>query len=307
MKILVTGGSGFLGRNLIEYLIGKGHEISCIDRYIAPFLEEYGVRTIRGDIYEKMAIEEAVEGMDVIVHMACTTLPKTSNDDPYFDVLTNVGGTIRLLDSAVKNNVKKLVFISSGGTVYGTPEEVPIKETHPTNPECSYGITKLTIEKYLQLYMEQKGLNTCVLRLANPYGKYQRYKAIQGAIPVFCYKALQEEPIQIWGDGTVKRDFVAIEDTIRAICMAIESSAATGVFNIGGGGAFSLNEILDCIEQIIGRKLIREYGESRPFDVPISYLDISKAAQIIGWKPEIDIETGIRTTIEWIKSCISMK
>lgn len=305
MKILVTGGSGFLGRNLIEYLIQKGHEISCIDRYIAPFLEKYGVRTIRGDIYEKVAIEEAVEGMDVIVHMACTTLPKTSNDDPYFDVLTNVGGTIRLLDCAVKNKIKKFVFISSGGTVYGCPQEVPIKETHPTNPECSYGITKLSIEKYLQLYMDQNGLQTCTLRLANPYGKYQRYKAIQGVIPVFCYKALQEESIQIWGDGTVKRDFIAVEDTVKAICMAIESPAATGVFNIGGGKAFSLNEILDYIEKITGKILTREYGEARPFDVPISYLDISKAKQVLGWKPEIDIETGIRNTLEWIKTHVS--
>ena len=307
MKILITGGSGFLGRNLIERLKSEGHDISCLDRYLAPFLEEYGVRTIQGDIYEQVAVDEAVRGMDVVVHMACTTLPKTSNDDPYFDVLTNVGGSIRLLDSAVKNNIKKFVFISSGGTVYGTPKEVPIKETHPTNPECSYGITKLTIEKYLQLYMDLKGLQTCTLRLANPYGKYQRYKAIQGVIPVFCYKALKGEPIQIWGDGTVKRDFIAIEDTVRAISMAIDSPTATGVFNIGGGGAFSLNEILDCIEQIIGKKLIREYGESRPFDVPISYLDISKAEQILGWKPEIDVKTGIGSTIEWIKSCISMK
>ncbi len=307
MKILITGGSGFLGRNLIERLIHEGHEVSCLDRYIAPFLEEYGVRTIQGDIYEQVAVEEAVKGMDVVVHMACTSLPKTSNDDPYFDVISNVGGSIRLLDSAVKNNVKKFVFISSGGTVYGTPNEVPIKETHSTNPECSYGITKLTIEKYLQLYMEQKGLKTCVLRLANPYGKYQRYKAIQGVIPVFCYKALQEEPIRVWGDGTVKRDFIAIEDTVRAICMAIESPTATGVYNIGGGKAFSLNEILDYIEKILGKNVIREYGEPRPFDVPISYLDISKAEQTLGWKPEIDIETGIRNTMEWIKSCINTK
>ena len=131
MKILITGGSGFLGRNLIERLKSEGHDISCLDRYLAPFLEEYGVRTIQGDIYEQVAVDEAVRGMDVVVHMACTTLPKTSNDDPYFDVLTNVGGSIRLLDSAVKNNIKKFVFISSGGTVYGTPTEVPIKEiTH---------------------------------------------------------------------------------------------------------------------------------------------------------------------------------
>lgn len=307
MKVLITGGSGFLGRNLIERLIHEDHEVSCLDRYIAPFLEEYGVRTIQGDIYEQVAVEESVKDMDVVVHMACTSLPKTSNDDPYFDVLTNVGGTIRLLDCAVKNKIKKFVFISSGGTVYGSPQEIPIKETHQTNPECSYGITKLTIEKYLQLYMEQKGLQTCTLRLANPYGKYQRYKAIQGVIPVFCYKALQEEPIQIWGDGTVKRDFVAIEDTIRAISMAIESPMATGVFNIGGGKAFSLNELLDFIENIVGKKIVREYGDPRPFDVPISYLDISKAEKVLGWKPEIDIETGIRNTLEWILSCINMK
>ena len=189
MKILITGGSGFLGRNLIERLVGYGHELSCLDRFEASFLKGFGVKMFQGDIYEKVLVDEAMAGQDIVIHLACTVIPKTSNDDPYFDVMSNIGGAIHLLDAAVANNVRRFVFLSSGGTVYGTPQNIPIKESHPTNPECSYGITKLTIEKYLDLYHRLHGISTCSIRLANPYGEHQRFIAAQGVIPVFCYKA----------------------------------------------------------------------------------------------------------------------
>ena len=302
MKILVTGGSGFLGRNLIERLVRDGHTISCLDRYEAPFIGELGVTMFKGAIYEKLLVDEAVQGQDAVIHMACTVLPKTSNDDPHFDVMSNIGGAIYLLEAAARHGAGKFVFISSGGTVYGKPQQVPIKESDPTNPECSYGITKLAIEKYLRLYHDQKGLATCSLRLANPYGRYQRYKAVQGAIPVFAYKLLRNEPIEIWGDGTVRRDFVYIDDVVEAIVKAVHSPNAVGELNIGGGCATSLNELLDMLEECVGYKARREYRASRWFDVPVNMLDISRARNALGWEPQISMRDGLRRTIDWIRS-----
>jgi len=301
MKILITGGCGFLGRNLIERLAGEGHELSCLDRFKAPFLREFGVNAFPGDVYEQKLLEEAVAGQDAIVHMACTVIPKTSNDDPYFDVMSNVGGTIRLLDAAVANNVGRFVFISSGGTVYGRPETLPIPETHPTNPDCSYGIAKLTVEKYLRLYHALKGLSTCSLRLANPYGEHQRYHAAQGAVAVFCYKALRGEPVEIWGDGSVRRDFLYVGDAVRAIDRALATPEAVGEINIGCGVAVSLNELIGEIERRLGVTVLRACRPSRPFDVPQNVLDIAKARRILGWEPSVGLAEGIARTIKWIR------
>ena len=188
MRVLLTGGTGFLGSNLMLRLLQeKKYEVVCLDRYETDFVRSLDVEFIRGDINEQSCIEQAFKNCDVVVHMACSVLPKNSNQDPYFDVLSNVGGSIKLLDAAVKAGVKRFVFISSGGTVYGISEFLPITEDHPNNPECSYGITKLAVEKYLNLYRDIYGLNTCSLRLANPYGEFQKVHASQGVIPVFCY------------------------------------------------------------------------------------------------------------------------
>lgn len=300
MKILVTGGSGFIGRNLIERLCRDGHEVSCLDRYDAPFLKKFHVRFFQGDISERVLVEESAKGQEAIVHLACTVIPKTSNDDPYFDVMTNVGGTIRLLDAAVDNKVRKFVFISSGGTVYGPKAPTPTREDAPNNPDCSYGITKLTIEKYLRLYRRLKGLDACTLRLANPYGIYERYRAAQGVVPVFCYKALIGEPVEIWGDGEVRRDFVYISDAVDAIVKTINCPAAQGEINIGGGRSTSLNELLDAIGETLGHQVERRYIASRPFDVPVSFLDITKAREVLDWAPTTPPAEGLKLMLEWI-------
>lgn len=305
MKILITGGSGFLGRNLIERLVGYGHELSCLDRFEAPFLKGFGVKMFQGDIYEKVLVDEAMAGQDIVIHMACTVIPKTSNDDPYFDVMSNIGGAIHLLDAAVANEVRRFVFLSSGGTVYGTPQNTPIKESHPTNPECSYGITKLTIEKYLQLYHKLHGISTCSIRLANPYGEHQRFIAAQGVIPVFCYKALKGEPIEIWGDGSVRRDFIYVGDVVNAIVGALDNVDVIGPMNIGSGESRSVNEILCIIEEILGKPLNRKYLAGRCFDVPNNVLDISKAKAIMGWSPVVGLQEGLRRTLSYVEGKLS--
>ena len=302
MKILLTGGTGFLGRNLMNQLLKNGNcEIVCFDRYAPDYIHNLNVEFLQGDINEHACVEQAVSGCDAVVHMACTVLPKNSNQDPGFDVSSNIGGSIQLLEAAVKNKVKRFVFLSSGGTVYGVPKELPITETHPNNPECSYGITKLAIEKYMNLYRDLYGLSTCSLRLANPYGEYQRVHSSQGAIPVFCYLALTGQRVQIWGDGSVQRDFVYIQDVVDAIIKAVEHPEVTGEINIGSGIGTSLNELLENIEAITGRKVLREYLEKRNFDVPVNVLDNTKAKQLLNWNAATPLNEGLRRTLDWIK------
>lgn len=306
MNILITGGSGFLGQNIIRRLTREGHSVTCFDRYEAPFLEECGAQFIPGDISEVKQLEGTLTGVDAVIHMACTILPQMSNSDPLFDVVTNVGGSLHLLDAAVKNKVKKVIFFSSGGTVYGVPRQVPIPETHPTNPTCSYGISKLMVEKYLRLYRELYGLNTCSLRLANPYGPYQRVKSAQGAIPVFCYKALTGAPIEIWGDGSVRRDFIYVDDVVSAVLKVVETEEdIPQEINIGSGKAVSIRELLAFIGDATGKTPDCRYKPARAFDVPVSMLDITLAEKHLHWKPETSLADGLRKTVEYIRqNCI---
>lgn len=300
-RILVTGGSGFLGRNLIERLRLEGYAVTCFDRWRAPFLEACGATFVEGDMARPHALAEVVPGHDAVIHMACSVVPKSSTDDPYFDVVSNIGGAVNLLEAMHAHQVKRAVFISSGGTVYGCPHVVPILETHPTNPECSYGVTKLAIEKYMRLYSHLYGLSTCSLRLANPYGEYQRVRAAQGAVPVFCYKALKGDAIEIWGDGSVKRDFLYVGDAVDAILAALKQPEVTGEINIGSGEAQSLNDILRAIEVALGKSIERTYISARSFDVPINVLDVTKAKQLLGWSPKTSLTDGLQRTIAWIR------
>jgi UDP-glucose 4-epimerase len=246
-------------------------------------------------------VEDAVSGCEVIIHLVSTTLPKNSNDDPVFDVEGNVIGTLRLLDAARAARVRKVVFISSGGTVYGIPREVPIPESHPTEPRVSYAIAKLAIEKYLELYQLLHGLDYVVLRVANPYGARQRVDAAQGDVAVFLDRALRNETIEIWGDGSVVRDYLHISDVARAFLRAVDYTGEPRVFNIGSGAGCSLNELIGSIERLLGRPVARRYLAPRPFDVPRNVLDIARARDVLGWSPTVSLDEGLRATLAWAR------
>ena len=199
-----------------------------------------------------------------------------------------------------------IIFTSSGGTVYGIPSQVPIRETHPTDPTCSYGITKLATEKYLALYQQLHGLDYTVLRIANPFGERQRIHGQQGAIAIFMGKTLRGEVVDIWGDGTVVRDYIHISDVVQALMLAMPSqSHSQRVFNIGSGQGHSLNEVLHNIEQVTGKPVLRRLMGPRPFDVPVSVLDIRCAAQHLAWQPQTPFLQGLQRFHEWVKSSTS--
>jgi UDP-glucose 4-epimerase len=303
---LVLGGLGFLGSHLADALLRQGNTVKLFDRpqikSVKGIAESGGrVSLIEGDLLSAKDIDFALQGVDVCYHLISTTLPGTSNLDPAYDVETNVVGTIRLLDAAVRHGVKKIVFSSSGGTIYGIPKATLISEDHPTDPICAYGVSKLAIEKYLDLYHRLHGLNYSVLRLANPYGERQRTNASQGAVAVFLGKALRNQTIEIWGDGNVVRDYMHVSDTVNALYLASQAAQPT-LCNIGSGRGVSINELLSVIETSLGRKLSVNYVPGRGFDVPRNVLDISRAQSLLGWTPKIELDVGIHRTIDWLRN-----
>lgn len=302
MKCLIFGGGGFLGLNLAKGLHAVGHEVRIFDRAAAILRLRGagypGFEWVEGDFCNIDDVSNAMTGCDAVFHLVSTTLPKSSNLNPVYDLETNVVGTLRMLDVAKQMGVKKVLFASSGGTVYGTPLEVPIKETHPTDPSCSYGIGKLAIEKYLRLYYELYGLDYCILRISNPYGEEQR-PGQQGVVAAFLARALENQPIEIWGDGNVVRDFIYVGDVTEAFVKALHYQGEQRLFNIGAGMGRSLNELLDAIDALIGKPLQRNYLPGRKFDVPVNVLDTSRAREMLAWQPRTSLQEGLARTLAW--------
>lgn len=301
MNALVIGGSGFIGTHLVERLVNRGDTVKVYDRSPSRFHgTSSSAEYVEGELGNHGLIREAVKDAEVVFHLVSTTLPKTSNDDPIYDVRSNLVDTIQLLESCVEAGVRKVVFSSSGGTVYGPPETVPIKEDQPTNPISSYGIVKLSIEKYLSLFHYLYGLDYAALRISNPYGPYQNPEGQQGAISVFLNHARTGNPITIWGDGSVVRDYLYISDLINALELAADTKTTNMVFNIGHGDGASLNELVETMARVVDGSSEVEYLPSRPLDVPVSILDISRAETELGWRPKVDLVEGISRTWEWI-------
>lgn len=303
MKYVIFGGGGFIGSTIADQLLEEGHSLRIFERpRVAPyrtFAEHERVEWVTGDFQSKHNLHTAMEGTDGVLHLVSTTLPKSSNDDPIYDIQTNVIATLNMLDVMVELGMKKIIFISSGGTVYGRPQQVPVPETHPTNPEVSYGISKLAIEKYLYLYSQLHGIEPITLRAANPYGERQRIETAQGAIAAFVSRAATGKPIEIWGDGTVTRDYIYIKDLTTAFVKALAYQGKEQVFNIGSGTGTSLNTLIDLVEATLDKPVQRIYKPGRPFDVPINVLDCRLAAEELGWKAQHSLADGLRNVIPW--------
>lgn len=303
MRCIVVGGGGFIGSHVSEALLAEGHQVTVFDRDDAPNLmrlSEKGAVISIGNFFNPADLQHSFENQDAVYHLLSTTVPQTSNEDPAYDVETNVVGTLRLLDEAKKCSIKKVIFASSGGTVYGIPQEIPIKENHPTDPTSSYGIGKLIIEKYLHLYWILYGLDYCILRISNAYGERQRPTPTQGVIPVFLERALGNHEVTVWGDGSVMRDYVFATDISNALVKALAYSGELKIFNIGSGQAHSLRDVIHIIEKVTGRPLKVKYTSGRSFDVPVSVLDISRAKGYLNWAPAISLFEGIAYMYAWM-------
>ena len=305
MKCTIFGGGGFIGSAIADRLLLDGHQLRIFERpRVDPyrkFRDSEQVEWITGDLLSVHDVGAAIDGSDAVIHLVSTTLPKSSNEDPIYDVQTNLVATLQLLDAMVARKIGKIIFISSGGTVYGTPRYIPVDESHPTEPQVSYGIVKLAIEKYLLMYERLHGIKTTILRVANPFGERQRVETAQGAVGVFLHQALLGKPIDIWGDGSVTRDYVYIGDVAEAFASALTYSGAESVFNISSGEGTSLNDLIALMEELLGRQVEKRYLPGRAIDVPVSVLCNDLARRELDWTPKVSLFAGLEKTVVWMR------
>lgn len=305
MRVTIFGGGGFIGSAVTDRLLREGHSLRIFER---PRVQPYRtfdpgeeVEWVTGDMLSTHDVTEALAGADAVIHLVSTTLPKSSNDDPIYDVQSNVVASLHLLDAMRAQRTGRIVFISSGGTVYGAPSYLPVDERHPTEPEVSYGITKLAIEKYLLMYGRLFGIRPVILRVANPFGARQRVETAQGAVAVFLRRAMRGLPIDIWGDGSVTRDFIYISDVADAFAKALDYAGDQAVFNISSGVGTSLNELIALLEDVLGISVTRRYLNGRPFDVPVNVLANDLARRALGWEPRVAMREGLARTVAWMR------
>lgn len=307
MKILLLGAAGFIGTNLTIELAKKTEdEITLVDRSKAFFkpivdMNLNNVRILEADLTVDMDFDSILKEQEVVYHLVSTTVPTTSNQHISQELVSNVVFSANLFEACIRCGVKKVVFVSSGGTVYGKEVDCPLKEKTAANPISSYGVQKITIEKLLYLYRYMYGLDYRIIRLANPYGPYQRPNGVLGAVTTFTYKALKGDEITVYGDGSVVRDFIYIDDAIRAIMKIVNGENKHRTFNLGCGYGTSIKQVLETIEEALGIKLNVSYLEGRKVDVPVNYLDISRYEKYYGALNPISLEDGIRKTADFMK------
>lgn len=306
MNIVILGAAGFIGTNLsLKLAADRKNRLTLIDQkmdYFQPVLRRQdNINLVESELSNDTDFGSLVDGQEFVYHLMSTTIPKTSNQHIAQELNANVVTTANLLDACVKKGIKKVVFISSGGTVYGKELACPLKETMLTYPISSYGIQKITIEKLLYLYNYLYALDYRVVRLANPYGPYQRPNGGLGAVTTFIYHALTDNKITVYGDGSVVRDYIYIDDAIRGIINIANGEVGKHTFNLGSGIGININEVLRCISATLGLKLNVVYEHGRKCDVPVNYLDITKYEKYLGKLNPISLSEGIIKTAEFMR------
>lgn len=303
MRCVILGGAGFLGRHIGRAMAADGAEVWSVDMSLSPLGGgAWLAGEVRANCFDLSSWWDRVGGADVIVHLASSTVPATANEDPALDAQTNLVGTLRLLQALRKKSVRpRVLFASSGGAVYGRPESVPMSEMHATMPMGAYGATKLAIEHHLRIEDMQHGLSSRILRLSNPYGEWQQPHGVQGVIAVFAHKALLGQAVDVWGDGSVVRDFIYASDVARAFVNAAHHEGRERIFNIGGGAGHSVNDIIETLEQLLGMAVERNVFPARPFDPPVNVLDIRRARDELGWAPVVTFGEGVAKSLQWLK------
>jgi UDP-glucose 4-epimerase len=298
---VVLGGSGFIGTNLCRRLLASGHRVRAFGRHCRFPDDLRGVEWYQGDFSDPDSVAAAIETFDIVFHLVHGAMPQAANLTMAADVQRNVIPSITLLELCSKLGVRRVIFSSSGGTIYGCPAQIPTPEVAPTNPICAYGISKLAIEKYLTLYEHLYSLDFRILRIANPFGPFQIPWKGQGFIAAAISRALSGQPIEIWGDGSVVRDFVFIDDVVDAFEAVMIDTSNTRIFNIGTGKGRSLSDVIAAIEQLLDVRLSIKWARGRSLDIPMSVVAIDRARQALEWEPKTSFEAGLAMTIEWTR------
>ena len=261
-----------------------------------------GIRFTTAEFSDRASLARAIEGAEYVFHLLAGSTPESSNRDPVADLESGVSGTLHLLAICRAAGVRKVVFVSSGGTVYGVPASVPIEESAPTNPICAYGVSRLAIEKYLHLYQHLHGLDYAVLRAANPFGPWQDPERRQGVIPAIMNSVLHERPAEIWGDGFVVRDYIYVGDVAEAVALVATYSGEQRVLNVGSGVGRSVLEVVRDIVAVLGGQSAKVLHKPvRASDVPVSVLDTALIRRELGWVARTDWLTGLELTAAWLR------
>ena len=304
MRYVVTGGAGFIGSNIVGALTRDGHPVTVLDNlssgYESNLLPFPSVRFVKGDVRDPEAVATALEGADVVFHLAASVGNKRSIDDPVTDAEINVLGTIRILEAARKYGVRKIVVTSSAG-IFGELKTLPIREDHQVEPDSPYGCTKLCQEKLCLAYAKLYAIDAVALRYFNVYGPNQRFDAYGNVIPIFAFQMLRGEPITIFGDGEQTRDFIHVDDVVQANIKAARTSSITGAYNIASASRITINELVRLLERASGITPKVSHGPERPGDVRHSLADISKAQAAFGFSPTVGLEEGLRDYMRWAK------
>ncbi len=300
-KVLITGGAGFIGSHIIEVLKKEDCDITVLDNLHTGLRANVpeNVRLIEMDIRDKCVIDifERYQ-FDVVLHLAGQTMVNVSVDDPFYDADVNIMGTVNILESCRKTGVKRVIFSSTAAT-YGNIEEVPIREEFSVNPLSFYGLSKLTVEKYLKLYHDLYGLEYVILRYANVYGERQGDGGEGGVISIFTKKIAKDESFVIHGDGKQTRDFVYAGDVARANWYAANTEYCNTIYNVSTNSETSIRELVDLLESASGKTIDRQYGERREGDIYRSVLDNSKIVTNLNWRPMINLQEGLKRTYDY--------
>ena len=304
-RCLVLGGSGFIGSHLVELLLQNGFKVRVFSRSarFSKGLTEGSVTEFSaGDFRDAQSVANAVKGCDYVFHLIATTIPTTSNRDMVFDVSSNLIATLNLLESCVREHVQRVVFSSSGGTVYGRSDNWPIPEIQNTEPQCSYGVIKLAIEKYLELFRIRHGLDYTVLRIGNCYGPRLPISGEQGVVGSFLDRLRRAEPVTLWGDGSITRDYVDVSDVAMAFQAALTHRSPFRIFNIGTGVGTSLLHLMEMMERTTDSRFHIVKQEARDVDVPVNILDATRARKYLSWEATTPLERGLLNTWNWVRA-----
>lgn len=305
MKILVTGGAGFIGSHISEACLAAGHEVVVMDDLSSGHEANVpdGARFLRMDIRSPEAAEAVrSECPDVISHHAAQMNVRRSVEEPGFDADVNIVGFLNLLEAGRQSGLKRVVFASSGGTVYGEPSVIPTGEDQPRVPLCPYGVSKLTGEHYLEYYRQIYGLSYAALRYANVYGPRQDPHGEAGVIAIFAQRYLADDNPNIFGDGKQTRDYVFVGDVVAANLACVDRPEIHGAFNIGTGVETSVVELSDRLRKIIGTEASAQHAEAKDGEVRRSALDFSLTRETLGWSPKVSLDDGLTQTVAFFRS-----
>ncbi len=304
MKILVTGGAGFIGSHVVDALLAAGHDVLVVDDLSAGKREQVNpaARFYQVDIRDGDTVGQvlAAEQPEAIAHQAARANVRESMEKPVLYADVNVLGSLRLLELARRHGVHKMVYASTGGAVYGEPEYLPVDENHPVHPLDPYGASKHHVEHYLYLYRQNYGLEYTILRYANVYGPRQDPLGEAGVVAIFTGQMLTGRHPVIYGSGEQERDFVYVGDVARANVLALTAGDG-GVYNIGSGIGTSVNQIFAALQQATGYRGPRLHGPAKLGEVFRIYLDASRAQRELGWQPQVTLAEGIRRTVEYFR------